>query len=222
MKALPPTAVPDNEHTLGLRLDSWKDVSMIRAVVFDLDGVLRHFHSDCISEIERRHALPDGALNATAFSQPLLADVTTGRISRAEWVRKIGRTLGAHKAAEEWGKLSPRPDRAMLELADELRSRGTTVAILTNGTDTIPTEIEAQGIQPHIDYVFNSATIGYAKPDRRAFQHVMDTLGLESPEIFFTDDSSSKLVGAADLGIVTHHFTGISSLRVALTSAGAL
>ncbi|GAA5229572.1 HAD family hydrolase [Arthrobacter cryoconiti] len=100
-------------------------------------------------------------------------------MSRAEWVHEIGRTLGTYDAAEEWGKLSPQPDPAMLEVSDELRSRGTIVAILTNGTDTIPTEIKAQGIQQHIDYVFNSATIGYIKPDQRVFQHVIDALGLE-------------------------------------------
>ncbi|WP_461635325.1 HAD family hydrolase [Glutamicibacter soli] len=195
---------------------------MIRAVVFDLDGVIRHFLPDPVVEIERRHALDIGSLNATAFSQPLLTEVTTGRISRAEWVHEIGRTLGAYDAAEEWGKMSPQPDPAMLELTDELRSRGTIVAILTNGTDTIPTEVKAQGIQQHVDYVFNSATIGYIKPDQRVFQHIIDALGLEGPEIFFTDDSSSKLGGAVDLGFVTHHFKGVHTLREALTSTGVL
>lgn len=195
---------------------------MIRAVVFDLDGVMRHFHPDHVVEIERRHALDIGSLDATAFAQPLLTEVTTGRISRAEWVHEIGRTLGARDAAEEWGKLSAQPDHAVLQLADELRSRGTIVAILTNGTDTIPTEVKALGIQQHTDYVFNSATIGYIKPDPRVFQHVIDVLGFEGAEIFFTDDSSSKLGGAVDLGYVTHHFKGVHSLREALTSTGAL
>lgn len=195
---------------------------MIRAVVFDLDGVIRHLIPEQVVDVERRHALDIGSLNATAFSQPLLTEVTTGRISRAEWVREIGRTLGAHGAAEEWGKLNPQPDPAMLKLADELRSRRTIVAILTNGTDTVPAEIKAQGIQHHFDYVFNSATIGYIKPDPRVFQHVIDALDLEGPEIFFTDDSSSKLGGAVDLGFITHHFKGVLLLREALTSHGVL
>lgn len=73
--------------------------------------------------------------------------------------------------------------------------RETIVAILTNGTEAIPTEVKAQGIQQHIDYVFNSATIGYIKPDQRVFQHVIDALGLEGYENFFTDDSSTNLGG---------------------------
>ncbi|WP_417365755.1 HAD family hydrolase [Glutamicibacter arilaitensis] len=195
---------------------------MIRAVVLDLDGVVRHYLPDKVARIERRHGLVVGSLDAAAFSQPLLTQVTTGCISRAEWVREIGRTLGAYDAAEEWGKLSSQPDPAMLELADELRSRGTTVAILTNGTDTIPAEVKAQGIDQHIDYVFNSASIGYIKPDPRAFQHVIDVLGIESREIFFADDSPSKFGGAIDLGFTTHHFKDVHSLREALTAAKAL
>ncbi|WP_038468004.1 HAD family phosphatase [Arthrobacter sp. PAMC 25486] len=195
---------------------------MIRAVVFDLDGVIRHFLPDHAAEIERRHGLDIGSLDATAFAQPLLTEVTTGRISRAEWVREIGRALAAYAAAEEWGKLTPRPDPAILELADALRSRGTTVAILTNGTDTISDEVEAQGVRQHVDHVFNSATIGHIKPDQRIFQHVIDALGIDGPEIFFTDDSSSKLSGAIDLGFVTHHFKGVQRLREALICTGVL
>lgn len=195
---------------------------MIRAVVFDLDGVIRHFLPDQAAEIERRHALEIGSLDATAFSQPLLTKVTTGRISRAEWVREIGRTLGADAAAEEWGKQTPQPDPAVLELADVLRSRGITVAILTNGTDAISDEVEAQGIRQHVDHVFNSATIGYIKPDQRVFQHVIDALGIDGSDIFFTDDSPSKLVGAIELGFVTHHFKGVQPLHKTLTRTGVL
>lgn len=166
--------------------------------------------------------LPRPRLDATAFSQPMLTEVTTGRISRAEWVREIGRALGADAAAEEWGKQTPQPDPAVLELADVLRSRGITVAILTNGTDTISDEVKAQGIRQHVDHVFNSAIIGYIKPDQRVFQHVIDALGIDGSDIFFTDDSPSKLGGAIELGFVTHHFKGVQLLHEALTRTGVL
>lgn len=195
---------------------------MIRAVIFDLDGVIRHFLPEHATEIELRHGLEIGSLNSAAFSQPLLTEVTSGRILRAEWVREIGRVLGAEAAAEEWGTLTPRPDPVILELADALRSRGMTVAILTNGTDTISGEVEAQGIQEHVDHVFNSAAIGFSKPDRRVFQHVVDALGIDGPQIFFTDDSLSNTCGAAELGFVTHHFAGVQPLREALNCAGVL
>ncbi|MGO2123742.1 HAD-IA family hydrolase [Glutamicibacter arilaitensis] len=195
---------------------------MIRAVVFDLDGVIRHFpfgHSD---EIEHCHHLENGILDATAFSQPLLTEVTTGLISREQWICRIGQIVGSCDAANEWGEQIPQLDQSILQLMDILRNRGITVAILTNGTDTIPDELIAQGIRKHIDRVFNSAFIGYIKPDQRIFRHVLDALDIKGPEVFFTDDSRSKLCGAAELGFVTHHFQGVAPLREALTNAGVL
>ena len=44
----------------------------------------------------------------------------------------------------------------MLELADGLQDAGLTVAILTNGTDTINEEVPSLGIRQHVDFVFNS------------------------------------------------------------------
>lgn len=195
---------------------------MIRAVVLDLDGVIRHFpfgHSD---EIEHRHRLEIGILDATAFSQPLLTTVTTGVISRRQWIRQIGQIVGSYDAANEWGEQIPRVDQPILQLMDILRNRGITVAILTNGTDTISDEVVSQGIWEHVDHVFNSASIGYIKPDQRIFKHVLEALDFKGPEVIFTDDSQSKLCGADELGFKTHHFLGVEPLREALTNAGVL
>ena len=193
---------------------------MIRAVVFDLDGVLRRFDPAHVAAIEARHGLLDGSIHAAAFAREMLDPVITGRISRAAWVRIVGERLAHPQAAEEWGRHPSVPDAGMLALGDELRSRGIRTAILTNGTDTIRAELRASGIDAHVDAVFNSAEIGVAKPDPRAFQHVLDALDLPAAEVFFTDDSSSKLAGAEALGIRTHHFTGEVGLRAALCDAG--
>ena len=108
----------------------------------------------------------------------------------------------------------------MLALVDELRSHGMMCAILTNGTDTIAEELHDSGIAAHFDRVFNSADIGYAKPDVQAFRHVVADLAIAPEEVFFLDDSPGKLSGARTLGMTTHHYTGVSALRTALDAAG--
>lgn len=199
---------------------AWHAEIMIRAVVFDLDGVLRHFDPAHVAAIEEQHGLPEGSVHRAAFAPELLDQVVTGRLSRSAWVRSVGEQLGNPRAAEEWGRHPSVPDAGMLALSDELRAAGIRTAILTNGTDTIPAELCESGIDRHVDTVFNSAEIGFAKPDVRIFQHVLDALGLMPDEVFFTDDSASKLVGADVLGIRTHHFTGIDGLRAALHAQG--
>ena len=192
---------------------------MIRVVLFDLDGVIRHFDARNTATIEHRFDLAPGDIERIAFARPLIDEVTTGRITRAEWVRRIGARVGT-AAAEEWSAQPAALDDGVLELIDDVRESGVRTAVLTNGTDTIPAEIAAHGIASRFDAIFNSAEIGYAKPDTRAFRHVLDALGVDGSEVFFTDDSASKLVGAQSLAIRTHHFAGVDDLRAHLARAG--
>ncbi|UPL10318.1 HAD family hydrolase [Microbacterium sufflavum] len=191
---------------------------MIRAVLFDLDGVIRHFDHD--PGLEARYTLPDGTIARTAFAAPLIDAVTTGRLTREEWITRVGEMIGSAPAAREWGRTPFAADLDMLALVDGLRSRGVTCAILTNGTDTITAELRDSGIGKHFDRVFNSAEIGHAKPDIRAFRHVAAVLSVPPEEILFIDDSPSKLRGAQDLGMSTHAFTSVTAVRTALTDAG--
>lgn len=193
---------------------------MIRAVLFDLDGVIRHFDKAHVAGIELEHGLSPGALERFAFAQPLITEVTSGRITRAEWVERIGTHVGSQTAADAWGRQPWTIDERMLELADEVRGLGLSPAVLTNGTDTIPEEVAASGIAERVDAVFNSAQIGFVKPDHRVYAHVLDALALEADSVFFTDDSATKLAGAAEVGMLTHLFTGVPPLRSALRAAG--
>lgn len=193
---------------------------MIRVVLFDLDGVIRHFDPAHAVDIEERHGLVAGTLESIAFARPLIDDVTTGRISRVDWLRQIGDTVGSAAAVAEWGRQPTLVDEAVLELSDELRGLGLRTAVLTNGTDTIRAEIAAMGIGDRFDAFFNSAEIGFVKPDVRAFRHVLDALAVGAEDVFFTDDSASKLAGADCLSMRTHLFAGIDGLREHLRRAG--
>lgn len=193
---------------------------MIRAVLFDLDGVIRHFPSTPALEIERRFGLSRGSLDAAAFAEPLITEVTTGRISRAEWVSLVGAAVGSPAAAVEWGTQRGEVDAGALDLLTGLRAAGLVTAILTNGTDTVPQELDELSVTGRVDAIFNSASIGYRKPDPRAFRHVLDSLDMDGSEVFFTDDSRNNVSGAAALGLTVHLFDGLVGLRTALRRDG--
>lgn len=194
--------------------------TMIRAVVFDLDGVVRHFDPEHVADIERRHDIAPGSIERFAFADPQIKQVTTGELSRSEWIGLIADHIGNCEAAQEWGDQPYHVDAAILDLADELRSLGLVTAILTNGTDTIPTEMALLGLPSRFEPIFNSASIGFIKPDERAFAYVLEHLTLPAGDVFFTDDSDRKLAGAATLGMITHHFTDVAGLREALRAEG--
>ena len=189
-------------------------------MLFDLDGVLRHFDPDGPVRAEQRYGLPPGSLLATGMTDELMGPMTTGLMTRAEWTDEVGRRVGSVEAARAWTADTGTADEEMLLLADELRRSNILVAILTNGTDTVRAELADLDMDHRVDRIFNSAEIGVAKPDVAVFRHVCDALELDGGQIFFTDDSSSKLTGAVEIGMVTHHFTGIDGLRAKLAKHG--
>lgn len=193
---------------------------MISAVIFDLDGVVRHFDPARVARIERDHGLEPGALERHLFAEPHLSDVVTGRTTKRQWLETVGEQLGCPEATSAWGRSPARPDPEILELAASLREHGIVVGILTNGTDETPDDVAALGLDRIFDPIVSTSQVGHAKPDPRAFEHVRALLGMPAEEILFTDDSEHKLVGAAEIGMHTHHFTGVEGLRAALVRAG--
>ncbi len=188
----------------------------IEAIVLDLDGVIRHFDPDHPGRVEARHGLPEGTLWSTAFASDRIKAVVTGQVTRADWTRLIGDAVGNVDAAEEWLAEPATTDQEVLAIVDGLRADGYPVSILTNGTDTVPAELDEAGIRDRFDHLFNTAAIGMAKPDPAIFQHVCQQLAMDPGSVFFTDDSPGHVEAAAGVGLVAHHFTGVAGLRAEL------
>jgi putative hydrolase of the HAD superfamily len=173
----------------------------ITTVLLDLDGVVRHFDADHVHQVERRHGLPRWCLSAAAFEPSLLQLVTTGRITRTQWTNRIGQMTGSPHAANEWLAATGTVDTTVMREVGRLRHAGFQVALLTNGTDTTADEIDDLQLTNMFDAVFNSADIGYAKPDRRIFEHACHALGAHPSNVLFIDDSRANVNAAADFGI---------------------
>jgi putative hydrolase of the HAD superfamily len=195
----------------------------IRAVLFDLDGVVRHF-PPC-DTMEREHGLPLGTLSELPFEGDLINPTVTGIWSYDDWIAAIGDRLAerygpsARAAAQAFASFVATVDRDVVDVAVRLRPAYTT-AIVTNGTTRVEEELRALGVDADFDHVFNSARIGYAKPDVRIFRFVLDTIGCAANECVFIDDSETKLAGAVAVGMRAVHFTGIEPLKSQLRSFG--
>lgn len=212
--------VPDTDRSLRPSRPGDTDRVRTTTVLLDLDGVVRHFDLDRVRAIEQRSGLRGGILHKVAFESELIDQVITGRMRRSDWVQQVGARVGHVDAAIEAFDDVGAVDAAMLAEVDALRARGATVAVLTNGTDTIPQEMEALGIESRFDTIFNSAELGVAKPDRRVFEMVCSRLGVEPAEVLFTDDSERKLEGAIEIGMTARHFTGVHAFADHLREVG--
>lgn len=194
----------------------------IQAVLFDLDGVIRHFDPTHVAEVEKSHGLAPGLLLATAFAPDLGPDLVCGRITRAEWTAEIGARVQNVPAANEWLADRGTVDSNAVALVDKLRANGFTVALLTNGSDTIATELADFDLDTRFDAVFNSADIGWAKPDGKVYRYVCAQLKVEPDEIVFVDDSTINADAARTHGMHSFHFAGVPALTLEMKNLGLL
>lgn len=77
------------------------------------------------------------------------------------------------------------------------------LALITNGARESQREkLHAVGISDAFDAVVISAEVGFAKPDRRIFQHALDRLGVSASEAWHIGDSlANDVAGARAIGV---------------------
>lgn len=188
---------------------------LVDAVVFDLDGVIRHWNDD---ELDRRAAeqgLPPRAVLDIAFSEELGRPAVTGRLTFEQWMghirARVLHTYGpvAQDALELWETNVGSVDTDMVAIVRRVR-RQVPVALLSNGTTRLHDDLEMLDLLVEFDAVFNTAEIGVAKPDPGAFEHVLAELGVCASRAAFVDDLEANVAGARAVGMRAQHFTAQS------------
>jgi 2-haloacid dehalogenase len=85
-------------------------------------------------------------------------------------------------------------------LAD-LRSRGCKTAILSNGSpDMLASAVSSAGLGPLLDAVISVHPLGTFKPPPRAYQPVLEQLGVEKREVLFISSNRWDVAGATAFG----------------------
>lgn len=197
----------------------------VEAVVFDLDGVIRHWNDDELDEMEAAFGLPPRTILTVAFSEELGPAATTGRLTYREWMDAIrARVLADHGdgvvgALDAWEVNVGRVDTDMLRLLGAVRSE-VTVALLSNGTTRLRRDLHVLDLLDEFDVVFNTAELGIAKPDPAVFELVCGRLGVAPGATLFVDDLPENVAGAATAGLRSHRHTDPSSTAAFLRGQG--
>lgn len=198
---------------------------MHEALVVDLDGVLRHWTGQRTAAVERRHGLPGGSLTGVAFAPGRLVPAVTGRVTDAAWragvAEELTRRHGADGAAavREWSAPVGEVDAEVLGIVRAQR-RVRTVALLSNATDRLRSDLRALALEEEFDAVFSSAELGVAKPDREVFVRVCAALGLAPGQCLFVDDSADHVAAAEAVGLTAHHYRSAGELSAFLDRSG--
>jgi putative hydrolase of the HAD superfamily len=192
------------------------------AVLCDIDGVVRHWPS--ADAVELTHGLPIGTLAATAFSPTRLHPAITGQITDEQWRLAVatdladtcGSTHRAHAAVDAWSALVPHVDSEVVTLLSQAR-RVASVALVSNATTRLETDLARQGLTDLADTIVSSARIGVAKPDPRVYLIAAEQVGAQVHRCLFIDDTAVNVAAAHEVGMTALHYRQLQDLRDALS-----
>ncbi len=182
----------------------------IRAVIFDVGGVVVGSPLHAIAGYERDHGIPAGFINRVvvdtaphgawsrlergeldleAFYPAFEADCLAGG-------QGISARLMMERVAASTG---PRP--LMLDAVRLIRERGLRTGVITN--NWIGEESAMAPLKPLFDVFIESAVVGMRKPDPRIFEMTCRALEVEPTETVFLDDIGINLKPARAMGMST-------------------
>jgi putative hydrolase of the HAD superfamily len=189
----------------------------LRAVVFDIGGVLERVDDDAWPEIwvrrwESRRGLPPGTLQAGLARHAPAGSVVVGEVSEVQIRAMYADALGLSEdetdamMTEMWDAYCGELDVAMRDFAASLRPSYKT-GILSNSADGARREEQRRyGFEQLVDVIVYSHEVGLAKPDPRVYRLTEQRLAVQPAEVVFVDDAPANVEAARELGwTAVHH-----------------
>ena len=199
-----------------------------RALLIDLDGVIRVWNPADDRCAERIGGLPHGTLTRAAFSPDLLLPAITGGMSDARWRERIVERLrsefpgaDAGRAVRAWSEGAGGVDPEVIALVRSVRRAGR-VVLVTNATSRLPEDLRRLGIDGDFDAVVNSASVGVVKPRREIYATALASAAVPAGHALFVDDAPGNVVAARELGMAGHLYLGAVDLAQQLQAFGLL
>lgn len=196
---------------------------MIRAIIFDLGGVILPFDfSHAYERMERLSGLARDEIRRRLVESKLPARLESGRIQPQAFVDSVNQLLGTRLGFEEfrdvWVSIFAEdpliPENLLSCLKDRYR------LLLLSNTNAIHFDWVVENFPhfAHFDRWVVSHEVGALKPDPAIYAEVLRHTGCRAEECFFTDDVPAYVDGARKAGIDAVQFTGLEGLRAQMAA----
>jgi putative hydrolase of the HAD superfamily len=177
----------------------------VKAIVFDFGNVVGLFDNRIASRRWAEHCdLSVEAIHALLFGTPLEDEYESGRITTAEFLRRLHDLCGL-RCSEETAATAYAdifwPNRNVCALLPRLKPRYR-LLLGSNTNDLHARQFRRQLAEPlsYFDALVLSYEIGTRKPNADFFAHCQRLAGCEAGECLFIDDLPVNVAGARTCG----------------------
>jgi epoxide hydrolase-like predicted phosphatase len=189
----------------------------IKHIIFDLGGVILNIDYQRTYKAFEELGIKDFTSLYNQFKgSRLFDDLETGRVTPEGFLQAMHQHMPAHVTDQQiidaWNAMLLDFPVQRLQLLQQLQLHYNT--FLLSNTNAIHLEKfnrilqESRGI-PSLDAFFNKAyyshQMGYRKPEKEAYQLILDNHGLDPAETVFIDDTLPNIEGARAVGLQTIH-----------------
>ncbi|GLY94606.1 HAD-IA family hydrolase [Actinoplanes sp. NBRC 103695] len=183
-----------------------------RALLIDLDGVLRHWDPAVPAAVESRYGLEPGALLSTAMVWELYRPAVAGEITDAQWMELVASRLplppaDAAEAVAQWQSHRGSVDQELLDFVREVRAAGRPVGLATNATDRLRADLESLGLTDEFDVILSSWELKIHKPVPEFFAKAAEALATEPPWVMVVDDDDRTIRAARAAKMIAFRWT---------------
>lgn len=192
-------------------------MNTIKAIVFDVDGVLINSKNDkgeylWQENIQAKLGIDDKCLAAIYSENWNL--VMKGRLGMQQHVAHVFSELSVDLSVDSfidyWLKNDLKINEDTITLVRQLK---TYKCYLGTNQDFLRAEVIWNKFGQDFNGFFPSCHIGAIKPEVNFFKHIEHALNLASFEIAFIDDSKVNIETATGLGWICHHYKTVKEVK---------